>query len=60
VEVARESGLISAKDRVVVLSTGTGLKDVPSAMRAVAAVGGGAHRIEPDLGSVAAALEEGS
>jgi threonine synthase len=60
VEVARESGLISAKDRVVVLSTGTGLKDVPSAMRAVAAVGGRAHRIEPDLGSVAAALEEGS
>jgi threonine synthase len=60
VEVARESGLISAKDRVVVLATGTGLKDVPSAMRAVAAVGGRAHRIEPDLGSVAAALEEGS
>jgi len=32
---AVERGLVSADDRVVVLSTGSGLKDVASAMRAV-------------------------
>jgi len=58
VEAAREAGLISEKDRVVVLSTGTGLKDVPAAMRAVTAAGAHARRISPDLDSVAAALEE--
>jgi threonine synthase len=60
VEMARETGLVSEDDRVVVLSTGTGLKDVPAAMRAVAETGVRAHHIAPDLDSVAAALEETS
>ena len=60
VEVARETGLVSEDDRVVVLSTGTGLKDVPAAMRAVAETGVRAHHIAPELDSVAAALEETS
>ncbi|HEY4607155.1 MAG TPA: threonine synthase [Acidimicrobiia bacterium] len=58
VEMARETGLVFADDRVVVLSTGTGLKDVLAAMRAVAETGARAHHIAPDLDSVAAALEE--
>jgi threonine synthase len=56
--MARETGLVSDDDRVVVLSTGTGLKDVPAAMRAVAGTGARPRHIAPDLDSVAAALEE--
>jgi threonine synthase len=58
VEVARATGVISAGDRVVSISTGTGLKDIPAAMRAVSAAGAHAHHVAPDLDSVATALEE--
>jgi threonine synthase len=58
VEVARETGVISAGDRVVAISTGTGLKDIPAAMRAVSGAGARAHHVAPDLGSVANALED--
>ncbi|HSJ84449.1 MAG TPA: threonine synthase [Acidimicrobiia bacterium] len=58
VEVARETGVISAGDLVVAISTGTGLKDIPAAMRAVSTAGIRAHHVAPDLDSVATALEE--
>jgi threonine synthase len=50
--------LIGADERVVAISTGTGLKDVPSALRAVTGAGVKAHQIRSDIGSVVAALEE--
>jgi threonine synthase len=53
---ARAEGIISADDRVVVLATGSGLKDVASAMKAVAkqpAV------VEPTLAAVEKALGTG-
>jgi len=53
----KDEGLISSGDRVVFLSTGTGLKDVPSAMRAVSNAGVKAHRIPADLDAVRSALE---
>lgn len=59
VEVARATGVISEGDRVVSISTGTGLKDIPAAMRAVSAAGAHAHHVAPDLDSVATALEVG-
>jgi threonine synthase len=46
---AAEQGLISDGDRVVVLATGSGLKDVASAMRAVAAAGTNPIRVAPSL-----------
>lgn len=58
VEQAVEQGLVDPEDRVVVLSTGTGLKDVPAAMRSVFAAGLEPHRVPPDVDAVAAKLEE--
>lgn len=40
---------VSAEERVVVLNTGSGLKDVASAMQAVQAVGSQAYNVNPDL-----------
>lgn len=57
-ERATELGLLDSADRVVVLSTGTGLKDIPAAMRSVSAAGLNPHRISPDIEAVAAELEE--
>jgi threonine synthase len=48
-------GLVSASDEVVVLSTGSGLKDVASAMKAVAAAGTKPMYVDPSL----EALKEG-
>lgn len=45
-------GLVSADDRVVVLNTGNGLKDIASAMKAVDQVGTVAHHVAPDLEDV--------
>ena len=53
---AVSDGLLDAGARVAVLSTGTGLKDVPAAMKAVAEAGRTPHHVTPDLDSVAAAL----
>jgi threonine synthase len=49
---AVRNGLVRSDERVVVVVTGNGLKDVRSAMQAV----GEAQRIEPDLEAVRAAL----
>lgn len=43
---------IAADERIVVLNTGSGLKDVASAMRAVEASGNQAHTIKPELNSL--------
>jgi threonine synthase len=50
---AMEEGLVAPDDRVVVLSTGSGLKDVASAMKAV---GRQPAVVEPRLAAVRAAL----
>jgi threonine synthase len=42
-------GLVTADDRIVVLNTGNGLKDVASAMKSVELVGTTASRVAPDL-----------
>lgn len=55
--VAVEQGLVGADDRVVILATGSGLKDVASAMKAVAAVGTEPMRVDPNLEALKAALE---
>ena len=53
---AVDRGLVGFDDRVVLLATGSGLKDVASAMKAVAAVGTEPMRIDPNLDSLRAAL----
>jgi len=55
---AVDRGLVGPDDEVVILATGSGLKDVPSAMRAVAAVGTEPMRVDPDLDALDAALHE--
>ena len=54
---AAERGLVGPDDRVVLLATGSGLKDVASAMKAVAAVGTEPMRVDPNLEALKAALE---
>ncbi|MBL7065819.1 MAG: threonine synthase [Anaerolineae bacterium] len=49
---AVEQGLVAPDERVVVLATGSGLKDVASAMKAV----GQPHTVAPDLDDVKRAL----
>ena len=52
---AVNEGLVSAEERIVVLNTGNGLKDVASAMKSVELVGTQPYRIAPtmdDLGRV--------
>ncbi len=56
---AASSGLIGSEDRVVVLNTGSGLKDVASAMDAVAGAGIEPLLVPPDLGALQEALEKG-
>jgi threonine synthase len=46
---AVELGLVAADDRIVILNTGSGLKDVAGAMKSVEMVGTKANRVEPDL-----------
>ncbi len=50
---ALAAGHVQPADRVALLVTGSGLKDVPSAMKSV----GQAERVAPDLGAVRAVLE---
>ncbi len=54
---AVDRGLVDPADRVVVLSTGNGLKDIASAMKAVTAVGTRPMHILPTLDSLKGALE---
>jgi threonine synthase len=49
-------GLIARDDRVLVLSTGSGLKDVASAMKAVAAAGTRPMYVDPSLDSLETAM----
>lgn len=46
---AVEAGLVDADDRIVVLNTGNGLKDIKSAMKSVGMVGTKANRVAPNL-----------
>ena len=48
--------LIGPDDSVAVLNTGSGLKDVPSAMRAVGSAGTEPLRIDPDIEALHAVL----
>jgi threonine synthase len=57
---AVDRGLVGASDRVVVLSTGSGLKDVASAMKAVIAAGTEPMVIEPSLEALKQALGTGT
>lgn len=56
VVAAADQGLVSSTDRIAVLSTGSGLKDVASAMQAVSAVGTAPIHVPPDLAALDAAL----
>lgn len=49
---AVEMGLVSANDRIVVVNTGNGLKDVQSAMKAVEAAGNRPYRVGVDMGEL--------
>jgi threonine synthase len=55
---AVSNGSIDPGERVVLLSTGTGLKDVPAALRAVERSGLAPHRVTPELADVERALGE--
>ncbi|MFQ5947234.1 MAG: threonine synthase [Acidimicrobiia bacterium] len=55
---AIDRGLVGADESVLVLSTGSGLKDVPAAMRAVEAKGTVPRRVAPDLADVERALAD--
>ncbi len=55
---AVELGLVSANDRIVVLNTGNGLKDVAGAMKSVEMVGTKANRVEPNLDSLKQVMKE--
>ncbi len=48
------AGQVGSAERVVVVVTGSGLKDVPSAVKAA----GQAHVVEPDLGAVRAVINQ--
>ncbi|HSM57529.1 MAG TPA: threonine synthase [Candidatus Sulfomarinibacteraceae bacterium] len=46
---AVEDGLVTADERIVVLNTGNGLKDVAGAMKAVGLVGTQPYEVSPDI-----------
>ena len=58
VVAAVDQGFVGPSDRVAVLSTGSGLKDVASAMRAVTSVGTTPITVPPDLAALDAALDK--
>jgi threonine synthase len=55
---AVDRGLVGGTDRVVVLSTGSGLKDVASAMKGVAAAGTEPMVVEPRLDALKDAMQK--
>ena len=55
---AVELGLVSAEDRIVILNTGNGLKDVAGAMKSVEMVGTKANRVAPDLADLQRVMAE--
>ncbi len=46
---AVEQGLVAADERIVVLNTGSGLKDVAGVLKGVERAGTQAYRVAPDL-----------
>ena len=54
--VARWEGLVEEGERVVVISTGNGLKDIDAAMQAVTASGEGPLRVDPEIEALAEGL----
>ncbi len=57
---AVNKGLVTATDEVVVLSTGSGLKDVASAMKAVTAAGTKPMHVDPTLEALKTAMQKGN
>ena len=55
---AVDRGLVSTDDEVVLIATGSGLKDVPSAMQAVMRTGPEPMRVSPDLEALKIALNQ--
>ena len=55
---ATEQGVVGADETAVVLATGTGLKDVPSAMRAIGDADIRPLHVAPDLDALARALDD--
>jgi threonine synthase len=55
---AVEMDLVSADDRIVVLNTGNGLKDVKSAMKSVDMVGTTPNHVEPNLNDLKRVMAE--
>jgi threonine synthase len=55
---AVEQGLVEADERIVVLNTGSGLKDVAGAMKGVELVGTYPYRVAPDLEDLQRAMAE--
>ncbi|MBE7472880.1 MAG: threonine synthase [Anaerolineae bacterium] len=55
---AISQGLVSPEERIVVINTGSGLKDVASAMKAVDLVGTRPHRVVPTLDDLKRVIEE--
>ncbi len=53
---ARKQGLVEEGERVVVISTGNGLKDIDAAMRAVAESGEGPLAVDPEIEALAEKL----
>ena len=54
--VARWEGLVEEGERVVVISTGSGLKDIDAAMRAVTESGEGPLTVDPEIEALAERL----
>ncbi len=54
---AAHEGLVQPTDRIVVINTGSGLKDVAAAMKAVEGVGVRPYTIQPTLSAVEAVLK---
>ena len=55
---AVEEGLVEASERIVILNTGNGLKDIHSTMTAVERAGICPHHIEPTLDAVKALMDK--
>jgi threonine synthase len=54
---AKELGVLEGHDRVVILNTGSGLKDVASAVRAARMAGAEQHTIKPTLDAAKAVID---
>ncbi len=55
---AVDKGLVAADDRIVVLNTGNGLKDIASAMKSVELAGTKPYRVKPNLANLKRVMAE--